>query len=118
MEIISIILECIPYVIILFVLIGGAVAFFKGEERSLRNVLLYLCSEAEKMLGSKTGQLKLKYVWSQACSQFKFLTTFMTFEKFSEMVDQCLVEFRHLVETNPNIAGYVGVENNNVKGDE
>lgn len=118
MEILPTILGCLPYMIVLLVLIGGATAFFKGEKRSLQNVLLYLCSEAEKMFGSKTGQLKLKYVWSQACSQFKFLTTFLTFDKFSEMVDLCLVDFRHLVETNPNIAGYVGVEDNNVKGDE
>ena len=118
MEILSMILGYLPMILVIVILIGGAVAFFKGEKRSLQNVLLYLCSEAEKMFGSKTGQLKLKYVWSQACSQFKFLTTFMTFEKFSEMVDQCLVDFRHLVETNPNIAGYVGAEDNNVKGDE
>ena len=118
MGFLSIVLGYIPYAIVLLVIIGGAVAFFKGEKRSLQNVLLYLCGEAEKIFGSKTGQLKLKYVWSQACSQFKFLTTFMTFEKFSEMVDQCLVDFRHLVETNPNIAGYIGVEDNNIKGDE
>lgn len=110
MDILTMILGCLPYVIVLLVLIGGAVAFFNGEKRSLKDWLLYACSLAEKELGGKTGQLKLKYVWSQACQQFKFLTTFLTFEKFSEMVDDCLVDFKHLIETNERIAEYVGAE--------
>ena len=100
----------IPYIVVALVLIGGAIAYFKGEKKSLKDVLLYLCTEAERIYGSKTGQLKLQYVWSQACSQFKFLTTFLTFETFSKMVDECLVNLRHLLETNKNIAGYVGME--------
>lgn len=114
MEILSMILGYLPYVIVLLVLIGGTIAFFKGEKKSLKDWLLYACTLAEREFGSKTGQLKLKYVWSMACEQFKFLTTFLTFEKFSEMVDDCLVDFKHLLETNDNIAEYVNGE----KGDE
>ena len=119
MEIISAIIGILPYVVILLVLLGGAIAFFKGEKASLKDWLLYACSLAEKELGSKTGQLKLKYVWSMACEQFKFLTTFLSFEKFSEMVDDCLIDFRHLIETNDSIAEYVRTDKKiNTKGDE
>ena len=119
MEIISAIIGILPYVVILLVLLGGAIAFFKGEKTSLKDWLLYACTLAEKELGSKTGQLKLKYVWSMACEQFKFLTTFLSFEKFSEMVDDCLIDFRHLIETNDNIAEYVRTDKKiNSKGDE
>ena len=114
MEILNMILGYLPYIIILLVFIGGAIAFFKGERKSMKDWLLYACALAEREFGSKTGQLKLKYVWSMACEQFKFLTTFLTFEKFSEMVDECLIDFRHLIETNDSIAGYVNSE----KGDE
>ena len=54
-----------------------------------------------------------------ACEQFKFLTTFLSFEKFSEMVDDCLIDFRHLIETNDSIAEYVRTDKKiNTKGDE
>ena len=119
MEIVSSIIGVIPYIIIIIVFIGGAIALFKGEKKSLKDVLLYLCTEAEKIYGSKTGQLKLKYTWSEACRQFPFLTTFLSFETFSDMVDDCLVDFRHLIETNDSIAEYVGADNKtNTKGDE
>lgn len=114
MEILTTIMGYLPYIIVLLVLIGGAIAFFKGEKKSLKDWLLYACTIAEREFGSKTGQLKLKYVWSMACEQFKFLTTFLTFEKFSKMVDDCLIDFRHLIETNDHIAGYI----NSDKGDE
>lgn len=107
MEILSMILGYLPFIIVVLVLIGGTIAFFKGEKRNLKDILLYLCTEAEKIYGSKTGQWKLKYCWDQACSRFKFLTTFLTFEKFSKMVDECLVELRHLFETNENITEYI-----------
>lgn len=106
----DVIITYIPYIIVALVLIGAAIAYFKGEKKSLKDVLLYLCTEAEKIYGSKTGQLKLQYVWSEACKQFRFLTTFMSFEKFSAMVDDCLVNLRHLLETNPNVADYVNNE--------
>lgn len=119
MEILTMILSYLPYIIVLLTLIGGAIAFFKGERKSLKDWLLYACSIAEKEFGSKTGQLKLKYVWSMACEQFKFLTTFLSFEKFSEMVDDCLIDFRHLIETNDSIAEYVRTDKKiNTKGDE
>lgn len=114
MEILTAILGYLPYIIVLLVLIGGVIAFFKGEHKSMKDWLLYACSVAEKEFGSKTGQLKLRYVWSMACKQFSFLTTFLSFEKFSEMVDDCLIDLRHLIETNDNIATCLETE----KGDK
>ena len=106
----EVIIPYIPYIIVALVIVGAVIAYFKGEKKSLKDVLLYLCTEAEKIYGSNTGQLKLQYVWNEACKQFKFLTTFLTFKQFSKMVDDCLVNLRHLLKTNKNMAEYVGVE--------
>ena len=113
MEVLTAIIEYIPLVIVLLVLIAGLITFIK-DKKNLKNILLYLCTEAEKQYGSETGQIKLAYTWNQACQLFPFLTKFLTFNIFSKMVDKCLVNFRHLVETNDHIAGYV----NSDKGDE
>ena len=118
MEFLSVISNYIPLIVVLLVLCGGVIALIK-DKKTLKNILLYLCTEAEKIYGSKTGQWKLKYCWDQACSRFRFLTTFLTFENFSKMVDECLVELRHLIETNDNIAEYVRTGKKiNTKGDE
>lgn len=117
MEILSTILSCIPLIIVLIVLICGVIAFFK-DKKNLKNMLLYLCTEAEKQYGSKTGQIKLAYTWSEACKAFPYLTKFLTFDMFSKMVDKCLDNFKNMVASNERVAEYVGAEKENTKGDE
>lgn len=117
MEILSTILSYIPLIIVLIVLICGVIAFFK-DKKNLKNMLLYLCTEAEKQYGSKTGQIKLAYTWSEACKAFPYLTKFLTFDMFSKMVDKCLDNFKNMVASNERVAEYVGAEKENTKGDE
>lgn len=117
MEILSIILDFIPLIIVLLVLVCGVITFFK-DKKNLKNTLLYLCTEAEKQYGSKTGQIKLSYTWDQACRAFPFLTKFLTFDMFSKMVDKCLANFKNMVASNERVAEYVGIEKENTKGEE
>lgn len=117
MEILSMILDFIPLIIVLLVLVCGVITFFK-DKKNLKNTLLYLCTEAEKQYGSKTGQIKLSYTWDQACQAFPFLTKFLTFDMFSKMVDKCLVNFKNMVISNEKVAEYVGAEKKIEKGDE
>lgn len=117
MEVLSVIIEYIPLVIVLLVLLAGLITFIK-DKKNLKNMLLYLCTEAEKIYGSKTGQIKLSYAWNQACRAFPFLTKFLTFGMFSKMVDKCLDNFRNMVASNERVAEYVGVEKENTKGEE
>ena len=109
------IIPYIPYIVVALVLIGGAIFYCTKEKNALKNILLYLCGEAEKKYGGKTGKLKLEYCWSVVCKRFRFLSFFLTFEQFSKMVDDCLIGLRHLIETNPKIAGYVGAESDKVE---
>ena len=90
--------------------------FFKlSKEKQLEMIkqwLILAVVEAEKKLGEKTGQLKLRYVYDLFINRFKFASKFITFEQFSALVDEALEAMRHLIETNIAIATYIGGNNN------
>ena len=70
--------------------------------------LLLMVAEAEKELGSGTGQLKLRYVYDKALSQFPALLAVISFEKFSEYVDEALEKFKNMLQSNEKVQEYVG----------
>lgn len=77
-----------------------------GKEKQLVKVkewLLYACIEAERSLGSGTGVVKLRYVYDLFCSKFSFLKLIVTFDEFSEMVDQSLITMREMLLSNENV---------------
>ena len=99
--------------IILIALVGLTIKEFieLGKEKQLEKVkewLLYACTMAEKKLGGGTGQVKLRYVYDLFVEKFSFLKLLVTFEQFSEMVDEALVKMREMLEKNPNVAMLVG----------
>lgn len=69
--------------------------------------LLFAVIEAEKELGSGTGTLKLRYVYNAFLTKFPGLVNVVTFETFSKWVDEVLVQMKHLLDTNLDIAVYV-----------
>lgn len=69
--------------------------------------LLYAVTEAERELGSGTGQIKLRYVYDMFIKQFPFLVEKVTFEAFSVLVDEVLEKFRILLDQNENIKTYI-----------
>lgn len=69
--------------------------------------LLYAVTEAERELGSGTGQIKLRYVYDMFIKQFPFLVEKITFDAFSVLVDEVLEKFRVLLDQNENIKTYV-----------
>lgn len=79
----------------------------KDKERA-RKWLLIAVLEAEKEFGSKTGTVKLRYVYDAFIVAFPVLSKFISFEAFSQMVDEVLVEMTHLINTNTAIFNYVG----------
>lgn len=96
-------------IIILIALVGLTIKEFieLGKEKQLEKVrewLLYACIMAEKKLGGGTGQVKLRYVYDLFVEKFSFLKLLVTFEQFSEMVDEALVKMREMLEKNPNVA--------------
>jgi hypothetical protein len=74
---------------------------------AVREWLLWAVAEAEKLYGSGTGALKLRYVYDLFLSRFKELEYFIPFDEFSKMVDDSLVGFRDLLGKNEKINNYV-----------
>jgi hypothetical protein len=116
MDIIELIIKNMGLIIGTIILIALAGLTIKefielGKEKQLEKVkewLLYACIMAEKKLGGGTGQVKLRYVYDLFVEKFSFLKLLVTFEQFSEMVDEALVKMREMLEKNPNVAMLVG----------
>ena len=82
---------------------------------AVREWLLWAVAEAEKLYGSGTGALKLRYVYNLFLSRFKELEYFIPFDEFSKMVDDSLVGFRDLLGKNEKINNYVEGTNEEAK---
>lgn len=63
--------------------------------------------EAEKALGSGTGQLKLRYVYEKAVTQFPWVIKMITFEQFAVYVDEALEWMNKQLESNKAVDRYV-----------
>lgn len=87
---------------------AGVVEFIKGDEAKAKKWILLAVIEAEKQFGSKTGVIKLRYVYDLFIQTFPVLSKFMSFEKFSIMVDDALEEMNHYINTNTAIFNYIG----------
>ena len=75
--------------------------------KKVRKWLLWAVIEAEKALGSGTGQLKLRQVYDLFVARFPWLAKIIPFDMFSEMVDDALDEMRELLENNEAVAAYI-----------
>lgn len=95
-------------ILIIFLIIVGVIDIVRNDKEKAKKWLLLAVTEAEKEFGSKTGILKLRFVYEQFISVFPLLSKFVTFEAFSEMVDDALTEMQHYIDTNMAIFEYVG----------
>lgn len=103
------------FLVIVGCIFGVAVAYIKKFIEIPSNVqivkvkqwLLYAVIEAEKQYQGGTGVLKLRAVYNEFCKVFPSLVPVISFEIFSSLVDEALVQMRHLLETNMDIAYYV-----------
>lgn len=95
----------------LAVLIYLIIKFFKlpraTQLAKVKEWLLYAVTEAERELGSGTGQLKLRYVYDKFVAKFPYLVQFVSFEMFSKLVDEVLVKFKEMFNTNKAVEQYV-----------
>ena len=69
-----------------------------------KNWLVYAVAEAEKVLGSKTGQLKLRIVYDMAVERFPIMAKMLPFNLFGKLVDSALDVMKVMKEKNENIA--------------
>ena len=93
-------IEYIILAAILAVIVVGGGIYVNG----FKSWLVWAVSEAEKMLGSGTGQLKLRYVYDSAVIRFPILAKLIPFTMFSKMVDSALDIMRNMIESNEAIA--------------
>lgn len=93
------------------VLAGCVVWFIKlpndKKIKSLKEWLKWAVVEAEKALGSGTGQLKLRMVYDLATKQFPWVSTLISFETFSAWVDEALDWMRDQLDKNEKIDNYI-----------
>lgn len=91
-----------------------AVKFFRlpsdAQLAKVREWLLYAVTEAEAQLGSGTGKLKLRYCYDMFIGKFPRIAKVITFEQFSILVDDALVEMREMLANNKNVAAIVNGE--------
>lgn len=79
----------------------------------VREWLLIAVIEAEKMFGSNSGKVKLRYVYDLFVGKFPWVAKVISFELFSDLVDDALEEMRELLDKNDAVAEYVaGVTSN------
>lgn len=99
-------------VIIVLALVYKIVTFAKSPSQNqlaqVKEWLLYAVVQAEKKLGSGTGQLKLRYVYDMFILRFGTVARMVSFETFSTLVDEALYIFRDMLRDNEAVSKYVG----------
>lgn len=109
---------------VIALVIGIVIAIVKfiksGNAAQLANLkewLLYATIEAEKALGSGTGKLKLRTVYDMFLTKFPWLAKIITFDRFSELVDDALENMNDLLATNSAVQSYVGGSEEDADGE-
>jgi hypothetical protein len=92
---------------IVAVVVVLVVAIITGNIKKVKEWLVLVCAEAEKKLGSGTGALKLREVYDKFIEKFPKLSTIISFNLFSKLVDKSLKVLKNLLDTNTQIKEYV-----------
>lgn len=77
------------------------------QQKKIKEWLLYAVIMAEKEFQNGTGQLKLRAVYNSFLEKFPSLVAIVSFELFSQYVDEALVEMKRILESNKDIEAYV-----------
>ena len=75
--------------------------------QSVKEWLLFAVTEAEKKLGGGTGQLKLRFVYDMFVDKFPYVSDIISFEFFSDLVDEALEKMREMLKSNKAVSSYV-----------
>ena len=115
MEILKMIIEnWLIFVIVLILVLFAVYAVLRflkltpqQQLGKVKTALLYMVTEAEKELKSKTGRVKRSMVWEWLVERLPIISLFITEEKYDELLDQALDEFRKMLEGNDSLYDYV-----------
>lgn len=75
----------------------------KAKLEDIKEWLVFATLEAEKALGTGTGELKLRYVYDKFLTRFGAVAKFISFEQFQDLVEEALLESRRLLLVNSDI---------------
>ena len=105
-------LDNVIIAVVAAILIGIFVLWFVklGREKQIQIIqewLLLAVVKAEKELGSGTGQIKLRYVYDLFLDKFKFVSMFITFVQFSDLVDMALITMKEMISNNNQVKDYI-----------
>ena len=95
-------ISCFVYAIVKFLGLPT-----RTQINKIKSWLLYAVIETEKELCSGTGKIKLSKVYDMFLTKFPMTAKFITFEKFSELVDNSLETMKQLLKENIDISLYV-----------
>lgn len=84
---------------------GFAIVKFTGlptktQIAKVKEWLLYAVTMAESEFGGGTGTIKLRYVYDLFVGKFPWLAKMISFEMFSGLVDEALVDMKKMLQTN------------------
>lgn len=75
-------------------------------------------AEAERCLGSETGQMKLSVVYSTFVKTFPWLAKIISFDLFADLVDEALENLSEILQgdvTKENVEKYLHMTDNKDK---
>ena len=85
----------------------------ESQLKKVQEWLLWAVTGAEKELGGGTGKLKLRQVYDLFVTRFPWLAKVLSFQKFSDMVDDALDEMRKMLESDKAVRNLVEGSGNN-----
>lgn len=89
------------------ILIGVIIYLVVCQKEKVKEWLKWAVVEAEKLLGSGTGQLKLRQVYDWFVEKFPFVAAVVPFRVFSAWVDTALETMREWLGDNKQIQAYI-----------
>ena len=96
---------------LVLVAVVAVIQFVKSDRSTqinkIREWLLFAVIEAEKALGSKTGAAKLSYVYNLFVTKFPVMSSIISFEKFSSLVDEALVKMKEVLDNSEDLQKFI-----------
>lgn len=99
--------EIIALIVGAVILIGIIIYLVCNQKAKIIEWLKWAVAEAEKLLGSGTGQLKLRQVYNWFCEQFSFISAIVPFKVFSAWVDVALQTLDKWLDENKQVSAYI-----------
>lgn len=94
-------------IVVIIAIIAMAVYLVHNQQTKVIEWLKFAVTEAEKLLGGGTGQLKLRKVYDWFVEKFPFLAAIIPFKVFSAWVDVALEQMRCWLNNNPSVESYI-----------